>query len=135
MRTDKDLKKFYRGENGNLHPERRRFLRIPDGVRVRYMVPLDFSGIKWETETENIGAGGIRIKRDKEIKKGTIVAIELELLVSKEKEEIVRTMARVVWCEKIAGEDEYSVGLEFVLHDKDVQGKIARFVNEHIENQ
>ncbi|MBU4310355.1 PilZ domain-containing protein [bacterium] len=114
-------------------PNRREAPRIIKPIPVRYMLPLDFSGGTWEASTHDIGGGGLRIGRKNPVKEGTIAALEITLPTEVGGGDKVKTIAQVVWCHKVGKEEDYSVGLKFILPDDVAQKKISRYVEEESE--
>ncbi len=120
-------------EKGYKGPNRRQAPRIIKPIPVRYMFPLEFSGGIWETSAYEVGGGGLRIKRKEPIKEGIIAALEIDLPTKKGGVDKVKTIAQVVWCHKVGEEEDYSVGLKFILPDDVAQKKISRYVKEEME--
>ncbi len=121
------MEKKYEGSN------RRKAPRIIKPIPVRYMLPLDFSGGTWETSTYDIGGGGLRIRRKNPVKEGTIAALEIALPTEVGGMDKVKTIAQVVWCQKVGEEKDYSVGLKFVFPDDLALRKINRYVEKEME--
>lgn len=121
------MEKEYKG------PNRRQAPRIIKPISVRYMFPLEFSGGIWETSAYEVGGGGLRIKRKEPIKEGAVAALEIGLPAKEGGVDKVKTIAQVVWCHKVGKEEDYSVGLKFILPDDVVQKKIGRYVKEEME--
>jgi len=114
-------------------PERRKAPRIIRPIPVRYMFPLEFSGGTWKTSTYEVGSGGLRIKRKEPIKEGAVAALEIGLPAKEGGVDKVKTIAQVVWCHKVGKEEDYSVGLKFILLDDIAQRKINRYMEGELE--
>ncbi len=82
--------------------------------------------------TVNISGGGICFESEKEIQKGTMLALELKSTIFPSS---IIALAKVIWCQKESGKDKYDVGAEFWWtgwKDNDAQKAVAEYISKQI---
>jgi len=82
--------------------------------------------------TVNISGGGICFESDKEIQKGTMLALELKSTIFPSS---IIALAKAIWCHKEGGKDKYDVGAEFWWtgwKDNDAQKAVAEYISKQI---
>jgi c-di-GMP-binding flagellar brake protein YcgR len=85
------------------------------------------------THTENVGIGGVCVILKDNIKIGTPVEVEIDLM---DLEQHIKCQGRVVWNVQRRHDDKkkplfYDIGIEFVNIDKNEQQRIDEIVRRH----
>jgi len=115
--------------------ERRRYLRLKDGVKVIYK-KLGIEG-EYELPSLNIGAGGLCLPLKEKISPGTL--LELGLLLPEDKEPFF-CLAKVIWQAEESnkgqdGQQYYETGVEFIRMDLAQRMRIIHYVYPHLRDK
>lgn len=123
-------------KNKTLDVERRESPRVKDNIFIRCQLnsglPCRQAGPTEEFEaiSEDISAGGLMFKTERNISKESKVNMEIGQPIDRDKTMIfcIPVLTKVIWVRKIAkdhfeeGENKYSVGVEFLeIQDEDRQ--------------
>lgn len=110
-------------ENVNEQTEQRRYARAQRFIHVEYFLNDTKGPI--QLYTMDISAGGMRVKNPFPIENPFNFPMSIHLDTKKE----IKIMAKVVWQKKIANEDFYEIGLEFVHMSDDDKTRLIDFIN------
>lgn len=112
--------------------DRRKFPRIDEAWELEYrtVTAEEFKKNPIGSLTVNISSGGIRFKAEKEIPKGTMLAIELKSPIFPSS---IIALAEAIWCRKGRKKDKYDIGVSLWWSgwkDNGVQQIIEDYISE-----
>ena len=107
--------------------ERRKFPRIETDLLVKYKVLEEDERMKF-VENKDISGGGVCLKIDKELKKDTILAMELHFEKANCK---IFTIGEVAW-NKMTEEGNYETGIKFLKIAEEDYFKLNEIITEEI---
>ncbi len=114
--------------NGQLVEERRKFIRLNINVQIRFSIIEDYKAQKI-AETKDIGAGGICLILDQELKKGDTLKLDIVL---PDDPPTIHALGRVVWTKSFSMAMEkntrYDTGIEFTEIGDEDRKKINKYV-------
>ena len=110
--------------------EKRKFLRIPLNVKVKYDVLKGLPQRTGETRSKNVSTGGICLTVPEKIDIGTLLRLKLSL---QGKDDFITVKGKVVWVEEFSinhtsDHKAYDCGIEFVDVDPQFQKDISRYL-------
>lgn len=112
--------------------ERRKQPRLYLPLKIRCLLPLEYSGEEFECESYNISLGGLCLKSDREIRAGTVVSLEIQLPPGHpEHPPTIRIFGRIAW-EMNLRESNYHHGIEFVDIEDPARDALHAFLAEHL---
>lgn len=134
------------------HDDRRQFIRFHVTVPARYRIlsgmgsgqyvesvqvyeksssPGGLGGVAaWEDAlTKNLGAGGLCLRADSELKVGTALEVELDM---RPKASLVLLEARVAWVHKSAALKSWLVGIEYLELRDEAREALAGYAAEYV---
>ena len=137
------------------HGERRQFIRFQVTVPARYRIlsrmgsgqyvesvqvyeePTSPGGLggaaAWEDAlTKNLGAGGLCLRADTELKVGTELEVELDM---RPKAGLVLLEARVVWVHKSEALKSWLVGIDYLELRDDTRETLAGYAAEYVMDE
>lgn len=116
------------GNQDQIFEERRKFIRLNINVQVNYSL-LDGKDVKRIATTRDIGAGGIRLFVDGQIKRGDV--IKLEFLLPESPPQVFAT-GRIVWVKPFSIEGDkttrFDAGIEFLDINPQDRERINKYV-------
>lgn len=98
--------------------ERRRYPRMDLDAKIAYRLSDSPEGKK--AVSQNISAEGFCFSSDEKLSIGTVLEIELQ---NRHNERPIRIRAKVVWSEKVKGENSYSTGVKVLDVNKIDEGR------------
>ena len=126
--------------------ERRNFPRLPLKLRLQYnCIKKGNVSTLFETQSEDLGTGGLTMRSKQRVKTGQILMVTLllpscrkdksagpaESLDSlKEKSLPVAVLSRVAWC-RYAPENEYQLGIQFLALTLANRQSLKKFFSEY----
>lgn len=116
------------GNQDQIFEERRKFVRLNINVSVNCSL-LDGKDIRHTATTKDIGAGGIRVFVDSQVKRGDV--LKLEFLLPELPPQVFAT-GRVVWVRPFSIEGDkttrFDAGIEFLDIDPKDRERINKYV-------
>jgi hypothetical protein len=88
--------------------EKRRFIRHPMCFPLQYKAVAKISVPEEAVTTKNIGRGGLLFSATQAAREGAIILIKIPFL-----DKLFHVKAKVVWCDKVFGQELYDVGVAF----------------------
>jgi c-di-GMP-binding flagellar brake protein YcgR len=114
-------------------PERREFIRAQLFITVKYSV-ADTQEECFESQSEDISSGGMKILLKGELSPGTLLKLQFELLKEEKTIRFDTLQARVVWVLPNNNlEYPYKAGLEFVNIDINERLRISNCIYHRAE--
>ena len=115
--------------------QQRNYPRVKESCRVKYHVieEAERTPEKQNGVAVNISGGGMCFSADRELRQGTMVALEITL---NRLPTPVLSLARVVWCEEAAAAGKFDVGVEFWWigwADQEAQNQMLKYINKKLE--
>lgn len=115
--------------NTDLVDERRRFIRLNLNVEINYSLIAPPPPAKQKGTTKNIGAGGICLLSEKELKIGDTVKIEIHL---PDDPPDISATGKVAWVKIFAIANDknrrYDAGVEFTQIDQGDRRRIEKYI-------
>ena len=117
--------------------EKRQFVRLKEPLVIRYYVIGGEDKLK-EAEVVDSGRGGVRLKTEEPLKKGSLLEMELMLPLRSGGEGYAGgykravVMGRVLRSQPAASGEGNEYGLRFVQTDLDMQEQIRRFLESRL---
>ncbi|MEE9389950.1 MAG: PilZ domain-containing protein [Candidatus Aminicenantaceae bacterium] len=112
--------------------DRRKFPRIEETWELEYrtVTAEEFKNNSISSLTVNVSSGGICFNAEKEIAKGTMLAIKLKSPIFPSS---IIALAETVWCRKAETKDKYEVGVSLWWSgwkDNDVQQVLEDYISQ-----
>jgi c-di-GMP-binding flagellar brake protein YcgR len=112
----------------SLHPERRRFARVPFDLPARAEpIPQSLSNNVYQLLSADLSEGGARLSSPEFFPLESLVLLDLETPRSAEP---IRAVGRVAWAEHVANEDRWRLGVEFAELSDEARSRLRKLVRK-----